>query len=85
VHDHRMAVSRRECQDGPKITARNIDNGIVVEAIYVVDVAREGGELNSARTDHWGREDHPQRMGSCRFHDAFMAVIQLMSTRMKME
>ncbi len=39
VHNHRMAVSHRECQDGPKTTARNVSNEIAVEAIYVVDVA----------------------------------------------
>ncbi len=85
VHDHRMAVSRHECQDGPKITARNVGNGIIVEAIYNKEVAGEGGELNNARTNRWGREDHPQWVGSCRFHDAFVAVIQLMSARMKTE
>ncbi len=80
-----MAVSHCKCQDGPKITARNIDNRIIVEAIYVVDVAGEGGELNNVRTDRWGHKDHPQRVGSRRFHDVFVAAIQLMSARTKME
>jgi hypothetical protein len=85
MHNRRMAVSHRECQDGPKITARNASNRIVVEAIYVNDVAGEGGELNNVRTDRGGREDHPQRVGSSRFHDAFVAAIQLMSARTKTE
>ncbi len=80
-----MAVSQRECQDGPKITSRNVGSGIVLEGIYVIDVAGDGGELNSSRTGHWGCEDHCQWVGSRRFHDAFVTAIQLMSVRTKTE
>ncbi len=85
MHDHRMAMSQRECQDSPKITSRNVGNGIAVEAIYVIDVDGDGGELKKSRTNRWGRKDHSQWVGSHRFHDAFVTAIQLTSARTKTE
>ncbi len=67
VDDNRAAVSQCECQDSLKIAARNVGSGVVVEAILIVDVAKDGGELNNS----WPGRGKTQRMGGIRIHDAY--------------
>ena len=82
---NRAAVSQSECQGGPEIAARNIGSGIVVEAIHTVDIAGDGGEMNTS----WPGRGETQQTGGIRIHDAckdvFMTAIQMMNARTVME
>ncbi len=81
LDNNRAAVSQSKCQDSPKIAARNVGSRIVVEAIHVVDVARDGGELNNS----WPGSGETRRTDGIEIHDVygevFVIAIQMMSTK----
>jgi hypothetical protein len=71
MHNHRVAVRWSECQDHPKITPGNINSGIVVVLIHVVDVPGERGELKNPWTGWGSCASKSQRMGSIRINFFF--------------
>jgi hypothetical protein len=59
----------------------NFGSGIIVELIHIIDVSRDGGELNN----RWPGRGETQWMGGIRIHDAygdvFVIAIQMMSSK----
>jgi hypothetical protein len=89
VDNNRVAMIQRECQDSPERTLGINGSRIVEEAIPVVDVAGDRGELDNPWSCFWGCEGHSQRVGRLRFHDAYRDVqvtaIQMMIARTETE
>ncbi len=73
----------------PKRTLGINDSRIVEEAIPVIDVAGDGGELDNPWSCRWGCEGHSQWVGRLRFNDAYgdvqVTAIQMMIARMATE